>query len=144
MYKKYRLVYCAQRHFQHYFNYIMRSVLLVEETSQYPEKTTDLPEVTDTLSHKIQKTYTNILKFTFFFFFKINRFKTFTIFLLLTMYTIFFLINRCDMYNSMMYKNTANFINILKSIYSFRSTDLRHLLFLLLTLYTKVFFYQQI
>jgi hypothetical protein len=41
--------------FNAYFNSISviawRSVLLVEETPGYPEKTTDLPQVTDKLHH---------------------------------------------------------------------------------------------
>jgi hypothetical protein len=39
--------YGVQRHFQQYFSYIVASVLLVE----YPEKTIDLPQVTDKLDH---------------------------------------------------------------------------------------------
>jgi hypothetical protein len=39
------------RHFQQYFNYILVSHIYWWRKPKYPEKTTDLPNVTDKLSH---------------------------------------------------------------------------------------------
>jgi hypothetical protein len=41
------LVYCAQHHFLQYFSYIVAVSLIGGGNKGYPEKTIDLPQVTD-------------------------------------------------------------------------------------------------